>query len=314
MLKNSICRLFILCCTGSLYAQEPALYGNYMCNSLYNINPAAAGIDGGLISQLTASKKWMGMSGSPTDQVFSNSIRLGDEDYYFPSNERVTQKFINSSSRVGLGFTVYNETSGPLQHTGLLFDYAYHLYFHDNRLSLGLSGLISQYHLNTQDFKPVNTADPSLYTGTSSIVPDINAGAMFYNHALFAGIAANGLVNLNKVMGHTQTFPDIVVCGGYKFTVNPLFKFEPSVFLWKYGLGNYSADVNGKLYFREKNWIMVSYHGNGEVLAGFGLNLKAGIQLFYTYTISTAGLASYNAGSQSISLRADVAALIRKHK
>jgi len=304
--------LFVLI-TSLVQAQESSLYSNYLCNNFYNINPAAAGYDGDFISQLTASKKWLGTDGSPANQVLSNSIRLGDAEFYDP-HMFINRPLINYAPRVGLGFTVFNESNGPMQYTGVMFAYAYHISMRSNHLSFGLSGLITQYHLNTQEFKPVNPDDPSLYTNNSAIVPDVNVGALFYNPSLFAGISANGLLNFNKTLGHTQTFPDIVVCAGNKFLLNPLFKFEPSLFIWKYGQGSLSVDVNGKLYFRDNNWLMLSYHGNGEILAGIGLNLKAGLQLYYTFAVSTNRLATYNAGSHSISIRANIVTLMRKHK
>lgn len=311
MKGKSIYCLLIINCTLLLKAQETALYSNYLCNNFYNFNPAAAGYDGSFISQLTASKKWMGMNGSPADQVLSNSLRLGEEEFYDP-NMFLNRPFINLAPRVGLGFTVFNESSGPLRHTGVMFAYAYHLSLRENRLSFGLSGVISQHFLDTWEFRPVNP-DASLYINTSSIVPDVNAGVLFYNRSLFAGISANGLVNLNKVMDHTRTFPDIIVCGGYKFIINNFFKLEPSLFIWKYGQGAFSVDINTKLYFRDKNWLLISYQGNGEILAGIGLSLKAGLQFCYIYAISTTGLATYNAGSQCISLKANIVALMRKH-
>ena len=305
--------LIIICFPNIAFSQQLDLSGNYQLNNFYNINPAAAGFDGFFISQLTVSKKWLGINGSPANQVFSNSLRLGDEEFYDP-NMFLNRPLINLASRVGIGFTVFNETSGPLRHTGILFAYAYHISIRESRLSFGLSGVISQYYLNTQKFKPVRADDPDLYTNTSAIIPDLNIGAMYYNRMVFIGISANGLVNFNKVMDHTQTFPDIVACGGYKFTINYILKLEPSLFIWKYGQGAFSADINGKLYFRDKNWFLLSYQGNDEVLAGIGLSIKTGMQICYTYAINTNGLASYNAGSQSISLRLDIAALARKHK
>jgi type IX secretion system PorP/SprF family membrane protein len=312
MFRSSIFFLLIIYCSQLLQAQEPSMYSNYLCNNFYNINPAAAGFDGSFISQITASKKWVGMNGSPADQVFSNSMRLGEEEFYDP-NMFLNRPFINLAPRVGLGFTVFNESNGPLRHTGAMFAYAYHLSLRENRLSFGLSGVISQHFLNTQEFKPVNP-DASLYSNTSSIIPDVNAGIMFYNRNLFTGISANGLVNLNRAMDHTSTFPDIIVCGGYRIIINNFFKVEPSLFIWKYGQGAFSVDVNGKLYFRDKNWLLLSYLGNGEVLTGIGLNLKTGLQICYTYSINTTGLATYNDGSHSISIRADIATLLRKHK
>jgi hypothetical protein len=123
----------ILCCNQILHAQETSLYNNYFNNNFYNINPAAAGFDGAFISELIASKKWIGLNGSPTNQIFSNSLRLGDEEFYDP-NQFINQPFINLAPRVGIGFTIFNETNGPLQHTGAMFAYAYHIYLNNNRL------------------------------------------------------------------------------------------------------------------------------------------------------------------------------------
>ena len=293
-------------------AQEPSLYNNYLCNNFYNINPAAAGYDGAFISQFTATKKWIGMSGSPMNQVLSNSLRLGEEEFYDPTMF-INKPFINYAPRVGIGLTFFNESNGPLQHTGAMLAYAYHLSIHDNRISFGLSGLVTQYHLNTREFKPVNPIDASLYTNTSAFIPDINFGAFFYNRKLFAGLSVISLVNFNKIPGYIETFPSILLCAGNKFIVNDRIKFEPSVFIWKFGKGSLLTDINGKLYFRDKNWIMLSYQGIGGVLTGFGLNLKPGLQIYYTYTTNTTGLSTINAGSHSISLRVNIFAFMRKH-
>jgi len=57
----------------------------------------------------------------------------------------------------------------------------------------------------------------------------------------------------------------------------------------------------------------MSYQGNSDVLAGFGVAIKGGLQLSYSYAINTTSLASFYQGSQCISLRADMARLISKH-
>jgi type IX secretion system PorP/SprF family membrane protein len=303
---------FLLTSYGQLlHAQKLSFYPNYQLDNFYNINPAAAGYDGSFISRLTVSKKWFGIIGSPSGQILSNSVRLGEEEFYDPQMF-INRPFINLAPHVGLGLTIFNESSGPLRHTGALFAYAYHISINQNRLSLGLSAQIVQYKLNTQEFKPVNEADPSLYTNPTVFVPDFNFGALYYNRKMFAGISAIGLVNFNKVMDHAKTFPDIVAYGGFLVKINSIYKFEPSLFLWKYGQGKFVTDINTKFYYRDKNWLMLSYQGKGEALAGIGLNIKTGIQICYSYAINTKGLANYNAGSQSISLRVDVAALAKK--
>jgi type IX secretion system PorP/SprF family membrane protein len=312
MLKKTICTFFVFCCIHFLSAQEYSLYRNYLFNNFYNLNPAACGYDGAFISQVSSSKKWLGINGSPSSQVFGNSIRLGEEEFYDP-NMHLNRPFINLAKRVGLGFTVFNETSGPLRHTGLLFAYAYHLHLYNSRLSLGLSGLIAQYKLDTDEFKPVESDDPILYAKSSAIIPDINFGMLFYNRKLFYGISANGLMNFNKIMDHTNTFPEIIGCGGYKFKLTKEFEFEPSLFIFRSGEGKFSTDVNAKLYFLSKYWFLLSYQVNRELQLGVAMYFKPGLQLCYSYAINTKGLATYYQGSQIISLRVDVTSLVKKH-
>jgi type IX secretion system PorP/SprF family membrane protein len=312
MLRNSIFLLLFLIFLGTK-SQDIRVYNNYIYNNFYNTNPAAAGYDGSFVSQISVTKKWIGIKDSPSTQLFSNSLRLGDEEFYDP-NKFVNRPIINMAPRVGLGFSIFNESSGPLRHTGILFAYAYHLSFRENRLSFGLSGLITQYHLNTEEFKPINSNDPVLYYNTSAIVPDINFGALYYNRNMFAGISANSLMNFNNVMDHTKTNPDIMICVGRKFILNYNLKFEPSFFIWRDGHGGFSADINTKLYYRENNWLLLSYQGFGELIAGIGLKITTNIQFCYYYAVNTNGLASYNYGSQSISVKADITGLIRRHK
>jgi type IX secretion system PorP/SprF family membrane protein len=312
MFKKSIFAFFVLSLFQLLSGQELSLYRNYMFNNLYNLNPAAAGFDGAFVSQLSVSKKWIGIKGSPTGEVFSSSIRLGEEEFY-DRNMFLNRPFINLAKRVGLGITFYNESSGPLRHTGLLFAYAYHLHLYNGRLSFGLSGLLSQYKLDTQEFKPIEADDPGLYTHTSAIIPDANIGVIYYNPDFFTGVSVNRLVNFNKIMDHTNDLPDIVVCGGYKFNINSEVKFEPSVFMVRSGNEQFSIDLNGKLYLVNKYWLLLSYQSNGEVIIGFSMYINPGIHLCYSYAINTSGLANYKQGSQILSLRANIGALVKKY-
>jgi type IX secretion system PorP/SprF family membrane protein len=306
------CILAILLFTnGIAFNQEINQLKNYLSNSLYNINPAAAGYEGGFVSQVSYSKDWTGLPGSPECQVLSNSIRLGEEEFYDPKMFK-TKPFINYSNHASLGFTLYNETEGPLQHTGFMAAYAYHISLNDARLSFGLAGLITQYHLNASEFNPVDPNDPELYSGSTAFIPDFNFGAMLYSRLFFLGVSANGLVNFNKTMDHVQTQPDVVLFGGNKFIVNYSISIEPSLFFWRYGQGSYTIEANAKMYFRDENWLLLAYHDN-EIVAGIGIVLKQGLQLSYNYRINTNGLSGYTEGSQNLSLIANIAVLTRKH-
>lgn len=295
-----------------IQAQELTQLKDYNSNCLYNINPAAAGYDGGFNSQLSYTKSWVGMPGSPECQIFSNSIRLGEEEFYNPKSF-IIRPLINLSNHVSLGFTLFNETEGPLQHIGFMFAYAYHIALDNMRLSLGLSGMLTQYHLNTSYFDPSNPNDPNLYTNTTALIPDINAGVLLYDRLFYVGASANGLANFDQIMDHQQTQPDLVLFSGNKFEVNDRYIIEPSLFGWRYGTGTYSMDINAKIYYLEDNWLLLSYHTTGEMIIGIGIKLRPGLKLGYTYTLSTNGLTSLFGGSQNISLLANIEVLKKKY-
>jgi len=311
MFKRIIYTLVLVTISHILSAQEFSLYRNYMFNNFYNLNSAAAGYDGSFISQVTISKKWLGISDSPSSQVLSNSVRLGKGEYFDKNNYYYspTKSFINN---VGLGFTVFNETNGPVRHTGVLLAYAYNIPLRTGQLSFGLSAVIAQYGLNTGKFKPIEVNDPTLYYTTSAIVPDANFGMLFYNRNLFAGISINGLINLNRVMDHHNTTPAVTACAGYKVGISSEVKVEPSVFAIRDGQKKFSTDINAKLYYTNRYWVLLSYQSSGSFQGGFAMNIKTGLQLSYAVTVSTSGLANRFQNSQNISLRADISALTQR--
>jgi type IX secretion system PorP/SprF family membrane protein len=312
MLKNSIYLIILFTYLPIVHSQDYSFYSNYQTNNFFNLNSAAAGFDGAFISQISVSTKWMGLADAPTCQVFSNSIRLGEEEFYDP-NKFVNRPFINLANRVGLGLTLYNESNGPVRHTGILFAYSNHFPIRNSRLSFGISWIISQYALNTEKFKAVQPNDPYLYTNSSTIVPDVNLGILYYNQMMFMGISVNGVANYKEVMDRRKNIPDFILCGGYKFSLNKLIKFEPSLFVLNIGQKTISYDINNKLYFKGKNWLILAYRSTGELMPGLGIGIKSWLQMAYNCIIGTGGIESYAYESHQIALRIDISALMKRH-
>ena len=312
LIKYFICFLLILS-NGLILSQETSVYKSYYLNSFYNFNPAAAGFDGALINQLSVSKKWAGITQSPTTEIISNSIRLGEEEFYDP-DMFLNKPIINLANRIGIGISIYNTTSGPLRRTGALFAYAYHLPIHNYRLSFGLSASISQYSINQKEFKPLEKMDQALYNDNTALVPDFNVGIMCYDQNLFIGFSANGIYNLVEVIDHTKTNPDFILCGGYKFKIYNVLEFEPSVFLLNEELNINTVDISSKFFYRKKNWIQFSYRSSGEIISGVGVSIMRGIHFCYFISVNTNEIMQYSAGNHSIALKLNLAQLIRNKK
>jgi type IX secretion system PorP/SprF family membrane protein len=304
--------LFILCLlTQSVYTQQLSLFDNYLFSNFYNINPAAAGFDGAFESTLSISKKWISLDQSPSSQVISNSLKLGDEGFY-DNNMFLNRPLFNVAPRVGIGFSVFNESSGPLHHTGALMAYAYHIRLKEKHISFGISVLATQHYLNNSSFKPATLDDPVMNTRNSAFVPDFNLGVLCYSQRWFFGISVDRIVNINKTMDHTYTLPDIFVVGGYKYEMMTHVAFEPSLLFHSGGDLNNLIDLNFRLRYHDDYWLLLSYRSKREIISGIGLKIFDGIQMGYNYGFSSTGLSGYLRGSHSFAIYTDIAQLSQK--
>ena len=242
----------------------------------------------------------------PPHRLVSNSLKLGDVGFY-DDNMFLNRPLFNVAPRVGLGFSVFNESSGPLNHTGILLAYSYHIRLDEKRISFGLSVLAAQHYINNHEFKPVTQDDPVLYTRNSSFIPDFNLGVLYYTQRWYMGLSANRIVNINKTMDHLNTLPDLFVFGSYKYNLNTRVTIEPSLFIHMNGDKTNSIDINCHLRYHDNNWLLISWRLNREVIAGFGLNILDGLQIGYNYGINSTGLSGFLKGSHNFSIYADMA-------
>jgi len=281
-----------------------------MINGLYNLNPAAAGIEGGFISQLTASKKWTGIAGSPANHSFSNSVKLGAEGFY-DENMFVQRPLFNIADRVGIGLTIFSETSGPLCNTGLLFAYAYHLPLAHGKLSFGLSGIISEFKLSSDEFKPLDESDPDLYSNSNEFRPNANLGILYKDDRLFLGLSYLGLLSYAEILNTNYNTSTLSLWFGYKLRINELFMIEPSAFIFKSASKKYRADLNVKLSYRNFPWILISLKNYKALDLGVGLHIKKHFQLIYLYSLNVNGTSYYFQNNHSVSLRLNIGSILR---
>ncbi len=106
------------------FAQQDAGFSMYFFNPVY-VNPGYAGSRETISGTMVHRSQWAAMSGAPTTQTFALHSAI-------------------PNSRIGLGFQLYNDQSGPMRNTGLNLSYAYHLPLgNDSKLSFGVTGMLS---------------------------------------------------------------------------------------------------------------------------------------------------------------------------
>lgn len=308
MLLRLFIWLFILFFPFKLFTQNLDVFTNHIFSNYYSLNPAAAGIESGFISQLTYSKKWVGMNESPATLFFGNSVKLGGESFY-DENMYLNKPFIDIADRVGLGFTVFNESYGPTQNTGFEFAYAYHLPIHKNNLSFGLSGSLSRYSFNHHQFSPIEEFDPTIYSDIEyKIQPNVNAGFMYYNKNLKLGLSLNKLLSILNIGSEKAQYPASNFLIGYKHYIKSDLSLEPTFITFYSQQNSVQFTLSAVLNWKE-NWIFLSCDKQLNITSGLGVTILEGARILYGYSFYSNSTASIFNNGHTLSLQLNISKL-----
>jgi len=290
--------LFLLELT--IYSQNNLVYDRYYLNGLI-INPAIAGSNYYPEMNISHKKQWLGIKESPSTQIFSGSLRVGRFDFYTPKM-LINRSRVMTKERIGLGISAFNDKNGPLSYTGFMFTYAYHVPIIYNNLSFGLSGTITQYKLNENEFEPADLGDTEISGGVDRvIIPNANFGIYYYNKNVFFGWSINGLFRSKKIIKnrYSDIRPDAFFIAGIKFRINKTFDLEPSIMISRIDLHPHNIDINAKLYFKSYNWISLSYKSTSSCMVMMGLKVNKYIHIGYAYEYYTSKILKYVNGAHT---------------
>ena len=181
MLKRIFYTLLLLFFGASAFAQQDALFTQYMFNNLY-MTPAFAGVDG--VTRLTAlhRSQWLGYQssfgdgGAPTTQLVSFNTPI-------------------YKLRSGFGAYIMNDKLGPQNNLEAQAMYAYHLGIKETKLSFGVKvGLYSQT-VNGKYYRYIQEGDPLIVEGKESQVrPDLGLGVFYRAEKYYFGFGFNHLL------------------------------------------------------------------------------------------------------------------------
>lgn len=169
--KGWIC-LFLLMPIAFCFAQQDALFSQYMFNQLV-FNPAHAGTDEKIVSSLLYRNQWANAKYSPKTQAFT---------IHSPFNQR----------RNGIGLQVVNTSQSYFDYSTFMLSYAYRIIFAKGLLAMGVSGGVSQMAVN---FGRETVRDPHDATiqnlkSRISFSPEIGAGLYYQREKWYVGLAA----------------------------------------------------------------------------------------------------------------------------
>ncbi len=312
--------LLVLFVVTNVFAQQRPYYTQYILNN-FIINPAVAGIENYTDVKLSHREQWVGLQGAPVTTYFTINAPLKKSNYgerenptsfhaqgENPRGTPYWQNYQKPEPHHGVGFTILNDKTGPLNRFAAYASYAYHLALSTNtNLSLGVSAGITQMSI---DYSKVdfgnNSVDPAvnLSSTLNKIKPDISAGLWLYNKNYFVGIAIQQIVPENIVFSGTavqldnsKLVPHAFIQAGMRLYLDDDLTLLPSVMARYINPLPLGVDINVKLQYQDLIWVGGSYRSQDGFAGMLGVNLNNNINIGYSYDVTTSNLNSVSHGS-----------------
>jgi type IX secretion system PorP/SprF family membrane protein len=176
--------------------------------------------------------------------------------------------------------------------------------YSNTELSLGLSVQMMHYGIDQSMLDPIDQGDPKLTSmNNKHIVPETGFGAYFHNSQFNIGASVNDLLLTKLPYSENNVTPnkrDFFLHSGYKFFLK-WFDLEPSVYMAQIDEKPFYYYGQLKLYYKDYNWIAISYKSTQAILASIGLTVH---RMYFTYTFehSVSQMGTYFGSSHEIML------------
>ena len=302
-------------------AQQLPHYTQYVLNS-FIINPAVAGIENYTDVKISHRHQWVGIDGAPVTTYLTIHGPLKKSDYdretatgfhYSNENPRGSaywQDYQKADPHAGIGLTILNDRTGPLNRFSALGTYSYHLGIGPKTsLAMGVSAGIKSITLNASKLNFDVPVDPAVSGGgyLNKFSPDMNIGLWLYSSNYFVGLSfqnvfpsklkyAEDSVKLDggKLVPHT------FLTAGYKIFLSDDVTFLPSGLL-KYVSGSpVSFDINTKFQYRDLVWLGASFRYQDSWAGMVGINISNSVNISYAHDITVSNLNTVTKGSHEI--------------
>ena len=321
MMRKIVFVLLNVMMFGAIHAQQRPYYTQYILNN-YLINPAVAGIENYWDIKASHRMQWVGLQDAPitTYLTIQGPVRKSDYERDNPTTfhapgtnprgEAYWQEYTKTENHAGVGLTIINDATGPLNRFAAYATYAYHVGIAPHTsLSGGISVGMQQMSLNTDKLSFATPVDPAV--GSSGILnkirPDISAGLWLYSRNYFIGLAAQQIVpepltysNNYVSVQNGNLVPNIFLSAGYRIMLDYDFTLLPSVMFRYISPLPLGFDINAKLQYQDLIWGGASYRINDGFAAMVGVNLSNKFNIGYSYDITTSQLNTVSKGTHEI--------------
>lgn len=334
MRKYSIVMLIVALFASNLEAQQRMQYSQYLLNA-FLINPAVGGAEPFVDIRSGYSHQWAGFKGAPKGLYLSGTKGLYEPESLetkpitstevtsLPTRGRGnvaptttvittapgTSPTIEPNFHLGVGGTLFSESTGPISISGLGGSFSSHIRIKDAlKLSIGAGLEMLNYRLNPNNLDLVNPNDIAVADDiTNLFLPSINAGFALYSGSFFVAGSTRQLLRnriqlnpLNPVVSSLEIH--YMAQAGYRFKLNDDLSLMPSVIFRYIQPAPPSMDV--AVFANYKNQITggLSYRHKDAIVGMIGLGITPTLSAQYAYDFTLSNLRNYSAGTHSIVL------------
>jgi type IX secretion system PorP/SprF family membrane protein len=318
--------LFMLAALQCMAQQRP-YYTQYILNN-FIVNPAVAGIENYTDVKLSHRHQWVGLDGAPVTTYLTIHAPLKKSDYdvetattfhprgFNPRGQAYWQDYQRPDNHAGVGLTIMNDRTGPLNTFEASATYAYHLGIAaQTTLSMGVSAGISNTRLDASKLyfgQATGSYDPAVGGAgyLNNFKPTISAGMWLYSRDYFVGLAAQNIVPQKLVYNTSVKYGDTVIPGklvphlflsaGYRVYLTEDVTFLPSGVLRFISPLPVGFDANVKFQYQDLIWAGASYRLKDGYAAMLGVNLSNSINIGYSYDLTTSRLNTVSKGTHEV--------------
>jgi type IX secretion system PorP/SprF family membrane protein len=316
------CIFFLVLGVSMASAQQRPYYTQYIMNN-YIINPAVAGIENYWDVKASHRMQWVGLQDAPVttyltihgplkksayENSTATSFKARGEN---PRGQAYWRDYQAADPHQGVGFTILNDKTGPLNRFAAYGTYAYHIGLSPTtNLSAGISVGITNMSLDANKLNfGTTTVDPAVASsGTlNKLKPDVSAGLWLYGKDYFIGLSAQQIVPQNISFSDNtvsltkgKLIPHLFLSAGYRLSISDDVSFLPSALIRYISPLPIGFDVNAKFQYQDLVWLGASYRYQDGFAAMLGLNLSNTINIGYSYDIQTSRLNTVSKGTHEI--------------
>lgn len=294
-LKRIILMAALVAAGSAAHAQYDPLFTQYMFNEMF-INPAYAGSREAISSTALYRDQWAGIDGAPKTQTLS---------IHGPVRNK----------KMGLGFSVMNESIGIEKKVGVFGTYAYRIQTSDEgHLSFGLNAGIINLRQNFLEVIEHDPGDPQFSENAQSVVPNAGFGIYYNTKKMYAGFSIprlidnyldveNGLNFENKF--DSKNFHYYLTCG-YVFDLSSTVKLKPMTMIKASEGAPMQMDFSVAAQFKEIFWIGSTVRSGDAIAVFTQINITKQLRLGYSFDYTLTKLNDYGHGSHEITLGYDI--------